>query len=151
MLPRPLPFKGVVTLGEGKHKRKESLGHVLYSAAVEKRRTWSWVPEVEFSLSTPGRSKSTEGHGKENIGRYILAVVKRTWLDRFRSLPIPFLAWPGNSGFLKFYIPKQSKRLGRATSFQNHRECKSYTMIHLCTGGRNNIHVKYCTCEIYFE
>ena len=40
-VPHPLPLKGVVTVGERKHKRKESLGHVLDSAAVEKGRTCS--------------------------------------------------------------------------------------------------------------
>ena len=60
-MPRPLPLKGVVTLGKRKHKRKESLGHVLDSAAVEKGEDLRLSSEVVRWLHRVAHSKSTEG------------------------------------------------------------------------------------------
>ena len=52
---------------ESKHKRRESLGHVLDSAAVEKREDLRLSSEVVRWLHRVALSKSTEGFGEREL------------------------------------------------------------------------------------
>ena len=85
-MPHPLPLKGVVT--RGIRKQREYLGHVLDSAAVEKREDLRLSSEVVRWHHRVAHSKSTKGKGEGRyLPLYFKRLLKKTSLDRprFRS------------------------------------------------------------------
>ena len=114
-----------------KNKRKESLGHVLDSAAVEKGRTCGWVPKWFVGCIGSLFPSPLKVLGKGNC---LPLYFKRLWKELHLTRPYsdPFLArafW-----FSWVFYPKQFKSVGRVPSLKIHTESKSYTVKQLCTG-----------------